>query len=228
MSMHPWRHKTEHDKEKNMSENTLISAELRGRVGKGSARAARRAGKVPAVIYGDKKQPISIEIEARMMRKLINEPGIFSRLLDINVDNGKHTVLMRDIHFNPVTDDPLHFDFLRVGESNKVSVAVGVEFVNESVCPALKIGGVLNIVRYEIELNCLPTAIPEKITVDLSEAKIGDSIHISAVELPEGVTPTITDRDFTIATLQSPGGGVKNEEDEDAESSENNEETETE
>ena len=211
-----------------MSENTLISADLRNRVGKGSARAARRAGKIPAVIYGDKKQPISIEIEARMMRKIINEPGIFSRLLDINVDNGKHTVLMRDIHFHPVTDDPMHFDFLRVSQSSTVSVSVGVEFINEAICPALKIGGVLNIVRYEVELNCLPTSIPEKITVDLSEAKIGDSIHISAVELPEGVTPTITDRDFTIATLQSPGGGVKNEEDEEVESTESSEEKETE
>ena len=211
-----------------MSENTLISADLRNRVGKGSARAARRAGKIPAVIYGDKKQPISIEIEARMMRKIINEPGIFSRLLDINVDNGKHTVLMRDIHFHPVTDDPMHFDFLRVRQSSTVSVSVGVEFINEAICPALKIGGVLNIVRYEVELNCLPTSIPEKITVDLSEAKIGDSIHISAVELPEGVTPTITDRDFTIATLQSPGGGVKNEEDEEVESTETSEEKETE
>ena len=151
-----------------MSENTLISADLRNRVGKGSARAARRAGKIPAVIYGDKKQPISIEIEARMMRKIINEPGIFSRLLDINVDNGKHTVLMRDIHFHPVTDDPMHFDFLRVSQSSTVSVSVGVEFINEGICPALKIGGVLNIVRYEVELNCLPTSIPEKIIVDLS------------------------------------------------------------
>ncbi len=211
-----------------MSENTLISADLRNRVGKGSARAARRAGKIPAVIYGDKKQPISIEMEARMMRKIINEPGIFSRLLDINVDNGKHTVLMRDIHFHPVTDDPMHFDFLRVSQSSTVSVSVGVEFINEAICPALKIGGVLNIVRYEVELNCLPTSIPEKIIVDLSEAKIGDSIHISAVELPEGVTPTITDRDFTIATLQSPGGGVKNEEDEEVESAESSEENETE
>ena len=211
-----------------MAENTLISADLRDRVGKGSARAARRSGKIPAVIYGDKKQPITVEMEASIMRKILNEPGIFSRLLDINVDNSTHTVLTRDIYFHPVTDDPLHFDFLRVGETSKVSVAVGVEFINESICPALKIGGVLNIVRYEVELNCLPTAIPEKITVDLAEAKIGDSIHISAVELPEGVTPTITDRDFTIATLQSPGGGVKNDEDEDADTTETNEETESE
>ena len=213
--MHPWRHGADDDKEKNMSENTLISADLRDRVGKGSARAARRAGKIPAVIYGDKKEPIAIEIEARMMRKIIHEPGIFSRLLDINVDNGKHTVLTRDIHFHPVTDDPLHFDFLRVGGSSTISVAIGVEFINEDICPALKIGGVLNIVRHEVEVNCLPISIPEKLTVDLAEAKIGDSIHISAVELPDGVTPTIADRDFTIATLQSPGGGIKNEDEED-------------
>ena len=210
-----------------MSENTLISADLRDRVGKGSARAARRAGKIPAVIYGDKKEPIAIEIEARVIRKIIHEPGIFSRLLDINVDKGKHTVLMRDIHFHPVTDEPLHFDFLRVGKSSTISVAIGVEFINEDICPALKIGGVLNIVRYEVELNCLPTDIPEKITVDLTDAKIGDSIHISAVELPDGVTPTITDRDFTIATLQSPGGGVKNE-DEEVDDSETIEEADTE
>ncbi len=205
----------------------MISAELRDRVGKGSARAARRAGKIPAVIYGDKKEPIAIEIEARVVRKIIHEPGIFSRLLDINVDKGKHTVLMRDIHFHPVTDEPLHFDFLRVGKSSTISVAIGVEFINEDICPALKIGGVLNIVRYEVELNCLPTDIPEKITVDLADAKIGDSIHISAVELPDGVTPTIADRDFTIATLQSPGGGVKNE-DEEVDDSETIEEADTE
>ncbi|MBT5798564.1 MAG: 50S ribosomal protein L25/general stress protein Ctc [Alphaproteobacteria bacterium] len=211
-----------------MSENTLISADLRNRVGKGSARAARRAGKIPAVIYGDKKEPIGIEIEARMIRKIINEPGIFSRLLDIGVDNNQHTVLMRDIQFHPVTDIPLHFDFLRVGKTSTVSVAIGVEFINEDICPALKIGGVLNVVRHEIELSCLPSAIPEKVTIDLAEAKIGDSIHISAVQLPEGVTPTITDRDFTIATLQSPGGGLKNEDEEevDTENTENTEDKE--
>ena len=200
-----------------MSENTLISADLRDRVGKGSARAARRAGKIPAVIYGNKKEPIAIEIEARLMRKIIHEPGIFSRLLDINVDNGKHTVLMRDIHFHPVTDDPLHFDFLRVGKTSTISVAIGVEFINEDICPALKIGGVLNIVRHEVELNCLPAAIPERITVDLAEAKIGDSIHISAIALPDDAQPTITDRDFTIATIAAPTVEVETSDDETAE-----------
>ena len=126
----------------------------------------------------------------------------------------KHTVLTRDIQFHPVTDNILHMDFLRVSGSAKVAVAVPVEFINEDNCPGLRIGGVLNVVRYEVELLCPATAIPEKITVDLDGIKIGDSIHISAIPLPDGVEPTITDRDFTVATIASPGGGLKNEDEE--------------
>ena len=203
-----------------MLETTEISALERTRVGKGSARAARRAGMVPAVIYGDKKAPLSIELEERLILKIIHEPGIFGRLLDINVDGSITTVLTRDIQMHPVTDRPLHLDMLRVGKMSNVSVAVPVEFINESLSPGLKIGGVLNIVRHEIELNCPAGDIPEKITIDLDDIKIGDSIHISSVALPEGVTPTITERDFTIATLQSPGGGVKNLDDEDGDGEE--------
>ncbi|MGB2241606.1 MAG: 50S ribosomal protein L25, partial [Candidatus Puniceispirillaceae bacterium] len=128
----------------------------------------------------------------------------------------------RDIQFHPVTDVILHMDFLRVSGSAKVSVAVPVEFINEDNCPGLRIGGVLNVVRYEVELLCPATAIPEKITVDLDGIKIGDSIHISAIPLPDGVEPTITDRDFTVATIASPGGGVKNE-DEDGEAGDGDE-----
>ena len=197
-----------------MSENTAINATLRSRVGKGSARAARRAGRVPAVIYGNKQAPLSIEMEERVIRKVIHEPGIFGRLLDINVEGNTTTVLTRDIQLHPVTDVPLHMDMLRVGESSTVAVGVPVEFINHEKSPGLKIGGVLNIVRFEVELNCPAGNIPEKIVVDLDDIKIGDSIHISAITLPEGVTPTITDRDFTVATLQSPGGGVKNEDEE--------------
>ena len=194
-----------------MSEITTLSASERDRVGKGSARAARRAGMVPAVIYGDKKAPVGIELEARIIRKTVHEPGIFSRLLDIDV-NGKTTrVITKDIQFHPVTDNILHLDFLRVSATSNVEVSVAVEFINEATCPGLKIGGVLNVVRHEVELSCPPSSIPEKITIDLGDVKIGDSIHISSIELPEGVTPTITDRDFTVATMQSPGGGVKNE-----------------
>jgi large subunit ribosomal protein L25 len=202
-----------------MSDITQIDATMRSRVGKGSARAARRAGRVPAVIYGDKKAPLTIEMEERVVRKVIHEPGIFGRLLNINIDGKNTTVLTRDIQMHPVTDEPLHMDMLRVGATSTVAVAVSVEFINHEKSPGLKIGGVLNVVRHEVELNCPAGDIPEKITVDLDGVKIGDSIHISAIELPEGATPTITDRDFTVATLQSPGGGVKNE-DEAAEGSE--------
>ena len=200
-----------------MSDITQIDATMRSRVGKGSARAARRAGKIPAVIYGDKQAPLSIEMEARVVRKVIHEPGIFGRLLNINIDGKDNTVLTRDIQMHPVSDEPLHMDMLRVGASSTVSVAVPVEFINHELSPGLKIGGVLNVVRFEVELNCPAGDIPEKITVDLDGIKIGDSIHISAIPLPEGATPTITDRDFTVATLQSPGGGVKNEEEEGGE-----------
>lgn len=210
-----------------MSDNTTISAEQRERVGKGSARAARRAGLVPAVIYGDKKEPLGINMSSREITKIVHQPGIFGRLLDIEVGGKKSTVLTRDIQFHPVSDNILHMDFLRVSGSAMVAVGVPVEFINEDLCPALKIGGVLNVVRHEIELNCPATAIPEKIIIDLDDLKIGDSIHISAIELPEGVEPTITDRDFTVATLQSPGGGVKNEdEDEDGEETEEEETSE--
>ena len=196
-----------------MSDITTISASERERVGKGSARAARRAGLVPAVIYGNKQDPVGITMVSREITKIVHQAGIFGRLLEIDVAGKKSTVLARDIQFHPVNDAIMHMDFLRVSQSATVAVAVPVEFLNEDKCPGIKIGGVLNVVRYEVELNCPATAIPEKVTIDLEGVKIGDSIHISAVPLPEGVTPTITDRDFTVATLASPGGGVKNEDD---------------
>ena len=197
-----------------MSDDTTISAEQRERVGKGSSRAVRRAGRVPAVIYGDKKEPISITLVSHEITKIIHQPGIFGRLLNIEISESKHTVLTRDIQFHPVTDNVLHMDFLRISGSAKVAVAIAVDFINEDECPGIKVGGVLNVVRYEVELLCPATTIPEKIIVDLQGLKIGDSVHISTIELPDGVTPTITDRDFTIATIASPGGGVKNEDDE--------------
>ena len=203
-----------------MSDITVISANQRDRVGKGSARAARRAGMVPAVIYGNKQAALGIELEARVIRKIIHEPGIFSRLLKISVGGEEITVLTRDIQFHPVSDEALHFDFLRVSETSTIAVNIAVEFINEDKCPGLRIGGTLNVVRHEVELNCPANNIPEKITVDLDGVKIGESIHISAITLPEGVTPTITDRDFTVATMQSPGGGVKNEDEDEDEATE--------
>jgi len=181
-----------------------LSASKRDRAGKGSARAARRAGLIPAVIYGDRKDPLSITLDANAFNKLISTPGIFSQLLNITVDGEKSNVLARDIQFHPVTDVPLHVDFLRISKGATIAVSVPVVFLNEEKSPGLKAGGVLNVVRYEVEVNCPATSIPENLVVDLEGTVVGDSIHISAVSLPEGVEPTITDRDFTIATIAAP------------------------
>ncbi len=185
-----------------MSTISTLSARARDRVGKGSARAARREGLVPAVIYGDKKDPFAIAIVERDLNKLL-KAGFFSHLIDIEVGGEKHRVLPRDLQQHPVSDRALHVDFLRVSATSELTVEVPVEFVNEEKCRGLRRGGVLNVVRHEVEVYCLADNIPEKILIDLSGLDIGDSLHISAVTLPEGVRPTI-DRDFTIATIAAP------------------------
>ena len=209
-----------------MSSQSEIIALKRNSHGKGASRALRKSGKIPAIIYGNNEPTLSVEIEEKTLTKIFNEPGIYGRLLEIKVNAEKINVLTREIQMHPLTDKPIHCDMLRVSKSSIVSVAVTVEFINDNLSPGLKIGGVLNVVRYEVELNCPADNIPNKITVDLENTKIGDSIHISSILLPDGITPTITDRDFTIATIQSPGGGLKNEEGEDESSTEDkNEET---
>ncbi len=187
-----------------MSDVSTLNARTRDRVGKGSARATRREGFVPAVIYGDKKDPLPISIELRELTKLLSKPGFFSQLLDLKVDGKDHRVLPRDLQQHPVTDTAWHVDFLRVSATSQLTVDVPVEFVNEDDSPGLRRGGVLNVVRYTVEMSCRADAIPEKLTVDLSGLDIGDSLHISAVNLPEGATPTIDDRDFTVATIAAP------------------------
>jgi len=185
-----------------------IKANARSQVGKGSARAARRAGLVPAVIYGNKETAIPITLNANQWRQLMNKPGIFSQLINIEVNDKNHFVLPRDIQQHPVSEEAEHVDFLRVTKSATVAVGITVEFVNEDKCTGLKLGGVLNIVRPQVELNCPAIAIPEKLIVDLEGLNVGHTIHISAIELPEGCTPTITDRDFTVATIAAPRGGL--------------------
>ena len=185
-----------------------IKANARSQVGKGSARAARRAGLVPAVIYGNKETAIPITLNANQWRQLMNKPGIFSQLINIEVNDKKHFVLPRDIQQHPVSEEAEHVDFLRVTKNATVAVGITVEFVNEDKCTGLKLGGVLNIVRPQVELNCPAIAIPEKLIVDLEGLNVGHTIHISAIELPEGCTPTITDRDFTVATIAAPRGGL--------------------
>jgi len=202
-----------------------IKAEARSQVGKGSARAARRAGLVPAVIYGNKETAVSVTLDANQWRQLMHKPGIFSQLININVNNETHFVLPRDIQQHPVSEEAMHVDFLRVTKNATVAVGIAVEFVNEDKCTGLKLGGVLNIVRSQVELNCPAISIPEKLTVDLEGLNVGHTIHISSIELPAGCTPTITDRDFTVATIAAPRGGL-DDADETEDTEEVSEETE--
>ena len=201
-----------------------IKAEVRCQVGKGSARAARRAGLIPAVIYGNKQSPITITLDANKWRQLMNKPGIFSQLMNIEVNNETHFVLPRDIQQHPVSEEAEHVDFLRVTKNATVAVGINVEFLNEDKCTGLKLGGVLNVVRPQVELNCPAISIPEKITVDLEGLNVGHTIHISAIELPDGCTPTITDRDFTVATIAAPRGGLGDSEEEEAETTDESDE----
>ena len=210
-----------------MSDPTIINGNLRNSTGKGSARAARRAGRIPAIIFGDKKETISIDIEEREYKKIMNQSGIFSRLLDLSVDGKSNLVLTRDIQFHPVSENPLHVDFMRIGKGSNINVSVPVSFINEELSPGLKTGGVLNTVRFELELMCPADSIPEKIEINLEGLVVGDSIKISSVNLPDGVSSTITDRDFTIATIAAPTVMSEVSTEETAETEETEESSET-
>ena len=216
-----------------MADILNIAAQKRDRVGKGNARSLRGAGWVPAVIYGEKKDPESISIAINDITKLYNTGRILSTLLDVDIDGKKHRVIARDVQLHPVRDTILHADFLRLGKGAKIAVEVPVRFLNEETCPGLKTGGVLNVVRYTVELNCPAENIPEDIELDLIEASMGDSLHISEVTLPDGCEPVISDRDFTIATIAAPAAirsdaaeDKEGAEDADGEEGEETEETE--
>jgi large subunit ribosomal protein L25 len=163
---------------------------------------------IPAVIYGDKQAPISIALNTNEVTKRIHAGGFMTTIATIEVDGKKYKVLPKDYQLDPVRDFTMHVDFLRVSGNTQVTVEIPVHFINEEKSQGLKAGGVLNIVRHEIEVHCPADAIPEFFNVDLNGKKIGDSIHISDLTLPKGVTPTISDRDFTIATVIAPAGGV--------------------
>jgi len=187
-----------------MTEIITLSAELRDRAGKGAARATRRAGRVPAVIYGDKKEPLLISLEPRALLREMQRPGFLAKLVDVKVDGATHRTLPRDVQLHPVSDMPVHVDFLRVGADTRITVAVPVRFVDHEKAPGVKRGGLLNVVRHEIEMICSADSIPDHIDVSLEGLDINDSIHISAVKLPAGVRLTITDRDFTVASIAAP------------------------
>ena len=212
-----------------MSHDTYeLKAEARERVGKGSAREVRRNGMVPAVIYGEKQPPLAVQMSYKDVFLKIHAGGFKTTIATIDVGGEKIRVLPKDYQLDPVRDFLMHVDFLRIGKNTVVTVNIPVHFINEEKSPGIKRGGVLNIVRHEVEFTCPADSIPEFITIDVTGSEIGDSFHISGVDLPEGVKPTITDRDFTIATVASSSAMKPDAEDLEETEAEDEEDTEAE
>jgi large subunit ribosomal protein L25 len=187
-----------------MSEQLTLPAETRDRAGKGASRALRREGRVPAVVYGANQEPLSIHVEEKLLAKMLSTGHFMNSVVMIDAGGNSIRTLPKDVQFHPVTSRPSHVDFFRIGEHSKVTVAVPVRFANEEQSPGIKRGGVLNVVRHELELVCDAAEIPDEIEIDLTGLDIGESLHISAVKLPQGAESAITDRDFTIATVVAP------------------------
>ena len=194
-----------------MSETLHLSAETRERAGKGASRVLRREGRTPAVIYGGNEEPIAIHLEEKALNKALGTGHFFNSVVELTVGGKTIRTLPKDVAFHPVTDRPQHADFLRVSKDSVVHVDVPVAFINEEKSPGLKKGGILNVVRHELEMICAPDAIPDDIIVDVAGYEVGDSIHISAVTVPAGVKPAISDRDFTIATIVAPSSLMSEE-----------------
>ncbi|AJA09060.1 50S ribosomal protein L25 [Sphingopyxis fribergensis] len=187
-----------------MSDQLVLSAETRDRGGKGASRELRRNGRVPAVVYGGKEEPLMIHVEEKLLMKQLMTGHFMNSVVMIDVGGKKVRTLPKDVAFHPVKDRPIHADFLRISKDSKVQVAVPVVFINEEASPGLKRGGVLNVVRHELELVCDADKMPDDIQIDVTGYDVGDSIHISNVTLPKGSESAITDRDFTIATIVAP------------------------
>lgn len=200
-----------------MAEGYVLKASVRDRVGKGAARALRREALVPAVIYGDKKPALPIAIPLKESTIALHRGGFMTNLGTIEVDGVAHRVIAKDYQLDPVRDDLIHVDFLRVAKGSSLTVDIPVHFINEEKCPGIRAGGVLNVVRHTVEMTVPADAIPDALVIDLAKAQVGDSIHISAIEIPAGCAPTITDRDFTVATIAAPGGGASSDGDDEEE-----------
>lgn len=183
-----------------------LKASVRSRVGKGSARALRREGLIPAVIYGDKKPPLSIAISTKETSQRLYAGGFLTTVATIDVDGEKVLVIPKDYARDPVRDFLIHVDFLRIAAGSIVTVWVPLHSKGEDKSPGMKKGGALNWARHEIECTCPAESIPDFIEIDVSGLDIADSLHISAVKLPEGVKPVIQDRDFTVVSITAPAG----------------------
>ncbi len=189
-----------------MSDQLTLSAETREREGKGASRALRNQGRVPAVVYGNNEAPQTIHVEEKLLLKALHTGHFMNAVIMIEVGGTQVRTLCKDVSFHPVSERPLHADFLRIGEHAEVHVNVPVHFIDHEASPGMKRGAVLNIVRHDLELVCDAALIPDDIKISLKGLEIGDSIHISHVALPAGSKSAITDRDFTIATLVAPSG----------------------
>ncbi|WP_432200492.1 50S ribosomal protein L25/general stress protein Ctc [Erythrobacter sp. W53] len=203
-----------------MSDALTLPAETRERAGKGASRALRREGRIPAVIYGGKEEPTTIHIEEKELVRQMGTGQFMNSIVEIEVGSDKVRTLPKDVALHPVTDRPTHVDFLRLAKGGKIEVSVPVVFINEEESPGLKKGGVLNVVRHDLELVCENDKIPGEIEIDVTGKEVGDSLHISEVTLPEGSESAITDRDFTIATLVAPSALKKSEDEAAAEDGE--------
>tara|TARA_B100000945_G_C20302232_1_gene558645 strand:- start:302 stop:991 length:690 start_codon:yes stop_codon:yes gene_type:complete len=183
----------------------------------GSTNSLLKKGMVPGIIYGKGSEPSKIALEDKILNKLMNSGSFYSTIIDLDIDGKVEKILPKQLQYHPVSDKLIHFDFLRVQENTKVNVEIPVEFLNQEKCPGLKKGGVLNAVRRLVELSCSASNIPSKLEFDLIDSEIGDAVKISDINLPEGVSPTITDRDFVIATLVPPTVEVETKTEEEAE-----------
>ena len=188
-----------------MTALNTIAAELRDRAGKGAARATRREGKVPGVIYGGKQAPVCIALDPRVLWAELRKPGFTTKLFDIDLGKGgKHRCLARDVQFHPVSDQPLHIDFMRVAADSVVHVKVPVHVINQAKSPGVKAGGVVSVELHEIEIACAPDVIPSEFTVDLDGMDIGDSVHVSALAMPKGAHVYHISTDATVVTIAAP------------------------
>lgn len=207
-----------------MTETLVFEAKLRDRAGKGGARQVRREGRVPAVVYGNKKSPEMISLDPRDIVREARKAGFFSKVITISVDGKTQATLVRDVQFHPVTDAPVHADFLRIDLNAAVTVSVPVVLDNEDDCVGLRHGGALNFIRHELELTCKPDAIPSRLHVDLTNLEIGHSVHADSIVLPKGVELTHAERDVTIVSISAPVAEVEEEEVVEEESEEASEE----
>ena len=186
----------------------VLNVEVRDRTGTGGAREARRAGKVPGILYGGPKGPVAISVKSNEFRKSLHTGQLHGHLVTLKYGDESQPVIAKDIQFHPVTDEPMHFDLLRVEAGSTIRIAIPVHFKNQDLCPGLKQGGSLEIVRHDVELNCPADSIPEELVFDLSNTGLGDTIRIGDIALPKGVTPVVSDRDFVLATLKVSSAGM--------------------